>query len=971
MNNNKSASKVVNGPPPTLLHKGGLKRKIQKTVPLLISVLIILSAFGGMAAAEPTVIASGSVSDLINTGGSAPWRIESDGTDVILYIGAGTVFRTAAFQSQSPWFTYRTSVTKIVFEGDVYAGADVRSLFREFSSVTSIEHSERFHVTDATTDIGAIFLGMSNVSFVDVSHWDVSNVTMMDGVFWDMANLTTLDVSSWDTSSATGMSSLFDGTSRLTLLDIGHFQTGNVTWMNTLFRGTGAPTLDVSNWDTSNVTTMSQMFFVNTHPTAGDPLATRFTNLDVSNWDVSNVTDFSNMFSGQSNLTSLDLSGWDTQSATTMLGMFNNATRLRELHLGKDFHFHLGNAGLMAVPGNATLSNNSQWLAAWQYIGTGTVERPNGTIFTSAQLMSQYDGATHEGIWVWRPRIYEITFNPNSGTGTMTPGAPRHPDFNENYALPPNAFTRDNYEFTGWNTAAGGTGTAYSNEHVFTPWTLRNNMTLYAQWQLNVVEYNLTYNLNGGTGGPTPNPVTGLSAGTHTLSTTAPTRGQASWNGNMTNVVFVGWSSTLDTHIYSASDTLPTGLIITTAAITTADVTVYAVWGWDTNGNGTPDILETKYNLTYNLNNGAGGPTPNPVTNLVANTYTLSTTAPTHAQATLDGNLTDVVFVGWGSTLDTHIYSASDTLPTGLIITTAAITNADVTVYAVWGWDTNGNGTPDILETKYNLTYNLNNGAGGPTPNPVTNLVANTYTLSTTAPTHAQATLDGNLTDVVFVGWSGTLDTHIYSASDTLPTGLLITSIAITTVDVTVYAVWGWDTSGNGKPDVLEDKYTITYTSNNADSGTVPSDPNYYISGASATVLDNIGNLQRTGFTFGGWNDGSTTHQAGVTITVTGNVIMSAVWTPVGSSGGGGNGTGNATVVPPGNETNVTPPEPPSPPAPPSPPDGGDETDPGYEGEVAWLVILSIIAIAIATFIVRRKDENDKENDYLKKHSIK
>lgn len=46
-----------------------------------------------------------------------------------------------------------------------------------------------------------------------------------------------------------------------------------------------------------------------------------------------------------------------------------------------------------------------------------------------------------------------------------------------------NTFTRSGFIFTGWNTAADGSGTSYAPGAVL---TLTNNITLYAQWTTRV-----------------------------------------------------------------------------------------------------------------------------------------------------------------------------------------------------------------------------------------------------------------------------------------------------------------------------------------------------------------------------------------------------------------------------------------------------------------------------------------------------
>ncbi|OQB95326.1 MAG: hypothetical protein BWX81_02028 [Spirochaetes bacterium ADurb.Bin110] len=48
--------------------------------------------------------------------------------------------------------------------------------------------------------------------------------------------------------------------------------------------------------------------------------------------------------------------------------------------------------------------------------------------------------------------------------------------------------------------------------------------------------------------------------------------------------------------------------------------------------------------------------------------------------------------------------------------------------------------------------------------------------------------------------------------------------------------------------------FTVVYDGNGATSGSVPIDRTDYGSGYIVTVLDNIGNLEKTGYTFAGWN---------------------------------------------------------------------------------------------------------------------
>jgi uncharacterized repeat protein (TIGR02543 family) len=75
---------------------------------------------------------------------------------------------------------------------------------------------------------------------------------------------------------------------------------------------------------------------------------------------------------------------------------------------------------------------------------------------------------------------------------------------------------------------------------------------------------------------------------------------------------------------------------------------------------------------------------------------------------------------------------------------------------------------------------------------------------------------------------------------------------------------------------------SVTYNGNGSTSGSVPVDGTTYTSGDTVTVLDNIGNLARTGYTFSGWNvasDGSGTQRnAGSTFVIASSTTLYAQW---------------------------------------------------------------------------------------------
>ena len=190
----------------------------------------------------------------------------------------------------------------------------------------------------------------SNLASLDVSKFDTSNVTDMEGVFNNCSKLISLDVSGFDTSKVTDMSDMFDGCSGLTSLDVSNFDTSKVTQMGVMFLGCEKlASLDVSNFDTSKVTNMGGMFnncskLISLDVSKFDTskvtnmgymfYGCSFTSLDLSKFNTSKVTNMNNMFYSCQKLTSLDLSNFDTSKVTEMAGIFYDCPALNSISFG-------------------------------------------------------------------------------------------------------------------------------------------------------------------------------------------------------------------------------------------------------------------------------------------------------------------------------------------------------------------------------------------------------------------------------------------------------------------------------------------------------------------------------------------------------------------------------------------------------------------------------------------------------------
>jgi len=127
---------------------------------------------------------------------------------------------------------------------------------------------------------------------LDVSLWNVSNVTTFASFIYGCSSLVVLDVSSWMVSNVTTFASFAHSCVLLSVLDVSNWNTSSVTAFNTfIYNCSSITTLDVSNWDTSNVTLIRHAFALCSSLTdiVGFELLT-----------VSSCTDFASMLTGVS-----------------------------------------------------------------------------------------------------------------------------------------------------------------------------------------------------------------------------------------------------------------------------------------------------------------------------------------------------------------------------------------------------------------------------------------------------------------------------------------------------------------------------------------------------------------------------------------------------------------------------------------------------------------------------------------------
>ena len=114
--------------------------------------------------------------------------------------------------------------------GEVYAPKNSSALFGYFTSLKEISFGNYFNTSNVNL-MYAMFYNCSSLSKLDLSKFNISNVTMLgnsewnNGMFYNCSKLTTLNVSNWDTSNVTAMNAMFFNCSSVTYLDVSKFKT--------------------------------------------------------------------------------------------------------------------------------------------------------------------------------------------------------------------------------------------------------------------------------------------------------------------------------------------------------------------------------------------------------------------------------------------------------------------------------------------------------------------------------------------------------------------------------------------------------------------------------------------------------------------------------------------------------------------------------------------------------------------------
>ena len=320
---------------------------------------------------------------------------------------------------------------------------------------------------------------------------------------------------------------------------------------------------------------------------------------------------------------------------------------------------------------SVTVSGSTPTRSGYSFAGWNTAANGTGTTYLQSAGFNMPD-ADVTLYAQWTKTAFTLYYNTNGGQGVYSSQPIK---YTESVTVDSTIPTKAGFTFSGWNTAADGSGFDYTPMGVFTL-NVAANVTLYAKWT--AVSYTVTYNANTGSGAP--------AGGSHVFGATVTT---ASGNSPLalTGFRFIGWNDRADGSgtTYTAGGTF---------SMPASNVILYAQW------------IDSTYQIAYNANGGSGGPD-----GAVApdnSSYTISSVEPVRPGYTFggwklaDGTPTAATLVG-KPLADAFIVLGNELLVAQWTINTIHV-----------NYDLNGGGgtTPNQQSGNYNTNVTLASSSG-------------------------------------------------------------------------------------------------------------------------------------------------------------------------------------------------------------------------------------------------------------------
>ena len=319
-------------------------------------------------------------------------------------IGTYSGFEYAEIKKKEdvPWNNVRENITTVTFK-DVIQPLDVDNWFEKCVNLVSVNNGNNLDLSYCNS-ASNMFCHCSKLESIDVSTWNMSNITSIYNIFFSCSALSTINVSNWNTSNCIDFTQCFYSCSKLQSLDVSKWNVSNCERFNSMFSQCAIISIDISSWDMCKAKDISYMF-------------SNCDNLEVIDLSKSNISsnciDASCLFSNSDKLKEVNLMKCNMADNVNTKDMFLNVPLLEKIHIGDGMHFN-GDVSIKNAKWNNITTNQS-------YSNSSSLPFVNGT----------FNGAQHAGTYVAMPldkyailydtgeMVFQIGDMPDQSKGTV------------------------------------------------------------------------------------------------------------------------------------------------------------------------------------------------------------------------------------------------------------------------------------------------------------------------------------------------------------------------------------------------------------------------------------------------------------------------------------------------------------------------------------------------------------------------
>ena len=313
------------------------------------------------------------------------------------------------------------------------------------------------------------FMRYNYFKTIDLSHWDVSNVSKLDSFLQDNSMLESVNLTGWDVSNVTNTNYMFSTDSKLTdLIGFEDLDFKNLTQAQSMFERSGLQTVDLSDWNTPKLTNVSYMF----------NYCKNLKSVDLSNWNTSLLNQAISMFNNDTKLETVRLDNWYAPvSASKMFIVTENPETAApvEIYVGSNWN-----------PNRIASSSADMYSGRVTLVGKNDTEYSvENDTSSGAKAMSRIDCGEDARGYLYGS-TFDVVFHGNGGS---VPGSDsgemrtQHGSYYMTLTVANNAYIRDGYRFTGFYTEPECINLAPASYVITNELPATTKIDLYAGWK--------------------------------------------------------------------------------------------------------------------------------------------------------------------------------------------------------------------------------------------------------------------------------------------------------------------------------------------------------------------------------------------------------------------------------------------------------------------------------------------------------